>query len=140
MTDNETPDISYNGRKFTITHCKGALDSYQNAIQSVPANQRKSFKRSMEQQIKRLADGHRMSKENFPSEGNLPKDKRGQSAGKFNALKRKPLRGYCWRSSTKENTYFISHYVYKNYQKLKKKDTEIICENWWRVEVNGDEC
>jgi len=55
------------------------------------------------------------------------------------ALKRIPVRGYCWRSERCENTWFISHYVYKDYQKLKARDTERLGKNWLRIEVNGDE-
>lgn len=81
-----------------------------------------------------------MSKENFPQEGVLPKQKNQSIAKKFNALKRIPIRGYCWLSGIHSNTYFISHYVYKNYDKLKEKDTAIVGKNWIRIEVNSYEC
>jgi hypothetical protein len=93
----------------------------------------------MIQQIERLADGQRMSKENFPQEGNLPKRKGQQRAKKFNALKRIPIRGYCWLSDRCKNTYFISHYVYKDYDDLKDSDTKRVGANWRRIEEDGDE-
>ncbi|NOX67160.1 MAG: hypothetical protein GXO85_15520 [Chlorobi bacterium] len=80
-----------------------------------------------------------MSKENFPQEGDLPKRVGQQAAKKFNALKRLPVRGYCWFSEMYPNTYFISHYVYKNYAKLKSKDTAKVGDNWGRIEVDKDE-
>ena len=136
---DDKPKDSYQGSKFTVIHCEGALESYVDALNSVNARRHKSFTRGIIQQIKRLADGHRMSKENFPQEGDLPKRKGQQKAKKFNALKRIPIRGYCWLSERFENTYFISHYVYKDYDDLKKSDTKRVGDNWRRVEENGDE-
>ncbi len=137
--NNEKPKDSYKGAKFTVTHCEGALESYKEALKSVDARRRKSFTRGIILQIQRLADGRRMSKENFPQEGDLPKRKGQQKAKKFYALKRIPIRGYCWLSEKYSNTYFISHYVYKDYDGLRKSDTKKIGSNWQRIEGNGDE-
>lgn len=128
----------FDGSKFCIIHCKGAIKSFQNALGSVDLRKHKSFEKGMVLQIQRMANGHRMSKENFPQEGELPKQK-GSTVKKFNAFKRMPIRGYCWLSGSYPNTYFISHYVFKNYDKLKDKDTTIVAKNWTRIEVNGDE-
>lgn len=136
MKDDNLRD-SYKGEKFTIIHCKGALDSYRLALGSVEARKHKSFTRGIIMQVERLAAGHRMSKQNFPQEGYLPKRK-GHKAKKFNALKRIPIRGYCWLSEQHKNTYFISHYVLKDYDKLKQSDTNKVAANWSRIEVNGD--
>jgi len=136
MLDNE-----YIGSTFRVVHCKGAIDSLDIAIESVQAGKkRKSFIRGLIMQIKALANGKRMSKENFPSEGFLPKLKGQANAKRFKAFKRIPIRGYCWRSETHENTYFISHYVHKNYNKLKDADTNKVGNNWCRIEEKGDEC
>lgn len=128
------------GTTFRAVHCKGAIDSFNDAVSRVEARKQKSFERGMIQQIQRLLDGHRMSKENFPPEGDLPTSKGQKSTKTFNALKRKPVRGYCWLSERCPNTYFISHYVFKNYDKLKERDTTLVGNNWIRIEVNGDEC
>ncbi len=78
-----------------------------------------------------------MSSDTFAPEGNLP----ARSAHKkFYALKRLPIRGYCWQSTNIKNTYFISHYISKDFQKLKDKDIIKVHNNWNRVEVNGHEC
>lgn len=138
MSDDNLKN-EYKGSKFTIVHCEGAIESYEEALNSVDARKRKSFTRAMILQIKRLADGHRMSRKNFPQEGDLPKKKGRQNAKKFNALKRIPLRGYCWLSELHVNTYFISHYVYKDYDKLKESDTKRVGKNWVRIEEKGDE-
>jgi hypothetical protein len=134
------PKERIKGSRFTIVHCKGALDSFNDALQSVDSRKRKAFTRGMIQQIQRLADGHRMSKENFPQEGELPARRDQRKTKKFNALKRIPIRGYCWLSERYRNTYFISHYVYKDYGKLKEKDTKRVGDNWKRIEEKGDDC
>lgn len=131
--------IEYHGAKFRVVHCRGAMDSFDAALKHCQKGKANSLRRGMEQQIARLADGHRMSKENFPSEGDLPKLSGHTSAKKFNALKRKPIRGYCWLSEKYLNTYFISHYIYKNFQKLNSKDTDRVASNWKRIEVDEDE-
>lgn len=134
------PKDRFVGDKFTVIHCKDALESFYKALERVKSGKREAFKRGMINQIKRLADGHRMSKENFPQEGDLPKKKGQHRTKKFNALKRIPIRGYCWLSDRNTNTYYISHYVYKNYQNLKAADTNRVKDNWSRIEENGDEC
>lgn len=139
MKDDNIMD-RYKGSRFTVIHCKGALESYEEALKSVEAAKRSKFTMNMIIQIQRLADGHRMSKENFPQEGDLPKRKGQSHAKKFNALKRIPIRGYCWLSERYANTYFISHYVFKDYDRLKDSDTRKVGDNWRRIEVNGDEC
>lgn len=136
---NRKLEISYNGQKFEVTHCEGAIASFEEAMNHVDSRKRKSFIRGVVMQIGRLADGHRMSKENFPQEGDLPKRPGQQKAKKFNALKRIPIRGYCWLSDKYPNTYFISHYVYKDYDKLKERDTKRVKDNWNRIEVGNDE-
>lgn len=138
MSDNK-PDDRYDGTKFSIVHCKGALDSYSEALSHVNRNKHKSFTNGIIFQINRLVNGLPMSRENFPKEGDLPKRKGQDKVKKFNALKKIPIRGYCWLSECHQNTYFISHYVYKNYDDLKEKDTNKVGSNWRRIEENGDE-
>lgn len=128
---------SFKGNKYTVTHCKGAMDSLEKALKHVTKSKADSLINGLAVQIERLAEGHRMSNKNFPSEGNLPKQ---SSTKKFRALKRLPVRGYCWLSDKNKDTYYISHYIYKDQKKLSDKDTEIVGKNWKRIEVNGDEC
>jgi len=124
----------YRGRKFRVVHCVGAKESFDEAAKRLTAAKAKSFARGIVQQIMRLADGHKMTKENFPAEEKLPK----QAGNKrFHALKRKPIRGYCWLSTKYPNTYFISHYVFKDYQKLADRETDRVRENWIRIEEKG---
>jgi len=137
--NDDKPKDSHKGSKFTVRHCEGALESYVIALNSVDARRRKSFTNGVIQQIERLSNGQRMSRKNFPQEGVLPKRKGQQRAKKFNALKRIPIRGYCWLSDRHKSTYFISHYVYKDYDDLRKGDTSKVGANWRRIEENGDE-
>lgn len=114
------------GSRFIVEHCDGAMESFEDALVSVTPHKRKnSVKRSIILLIERLAEGSQMSQENFPQEGNLPK-----GAGKFNAFKKVPIRAYCWLSKKHPNTYFISHYTYKDKQKLAKQDTDRVHANW----------
>jgi len=116
----------HQGATFKVIHCEGALKSFEKALISVtPHNKKRSLKNAIIQLIERLADGKRMSRENFPQEGILP-----HSKGKFNAFKKLPVRAYCWLSTKYPNTYFISHYTYKDKQKLDKKDIGKVHANW----------
>lgn len=116
----------YKGTTFKVIHCEGALDSFRKALASVtPHNKKKSLTNALIQLIDRLANGRRMSRDNFPQEGNLP-----YSKGKFHAFKKIPIRAYCWLSTKYPNTYFISHYTYKKKQKLDNKDIDKVHANW----------
>ncbi len=131
---------SFKGNKYTVTHCKGAMDSLEEALTHVTKGKANSLRDRLAVQIERLAEGHRMLKEHFPQEGNLPKQKNQSATKKFRALKRLPVRGYCWLSDRNKDTYYISHYVHKDYDKLKKQDVDTVGKNWKRIEVDGDEC
>lgn len=131
---NEYEDV---GSKRKVVHCRGAKSSYDDAVKSVLAGKKKAMTRGLVLQIERLARGERMSKAHFAPEGSLPN---GSSSRKFYALKRLPIRGYCWQSTKNTKHYYISHYINKDFDKLRDKDTQIVHNNWNRVEVNGDEC
>ncbi len=129
----------YVGQRFTVVHCLGAIESYQVALSRVLSGKSRSLTPAMVAQIKRLADGHRMSRENFPKEGELPRRKGQQSPKFFYAFKKIPIRAYCWLSDSHKNTYFISHYIYKDFDSLDPSDTGRVGNNWRRIEENGDE-
>ena len=131
---DDIPKESYTGTRYKVVHCEGALKSYEAAVNRVERRKHKKFTRAIIMQIERLANGERMTKENFPQEGNLPKSKGKNKSKKFHALKRIPIRGYCWLSDKHKDTYFISHYVYKDYANLKDSDTKKVKANWLKVE------
>lgn len=120
---------AYQGSRYTIIHCDGAYESFYDVLKTIsPAKKQKSLEAQMMAQIKRLADGERMSKENFPSEGKL------NNEIPFYALKKIPIRGYCWKSSKYKNTYFISHYTHKKKNKLSALDKQKIQNKWNDIE------
>lgn len=139
--DKDQHDVapSYTGSRYTVVHCEGALDTFREALSHVMAGKAKSLTRKMILQIKRLADGQEMSKEHFPSEGMLPSLPGQRRSRKFYALKKIPIRGYCWKSDRVPNTWFISHYIYKDKQGLDSRDTRKVGRNWRRIEESGDE-
>ena len=118
-----------------MIHCDGALDSFQDALKRVsPSGKQKSLRNQMIAQIQRLADGDEMSQQHFRREGQLPNLMGQHGTNYFYALKRIPIRGYCWKSSKLKNTYFISHYIFKNFNDLHSSDTEIVINNWRKIE------
>ena len=133
MSVDKLEDI-YNGTSCTVKHCKNALKSFYECLEKVAPSKKQTLAIRMVAQIERLASGQRLSAENFRKEGKLPRD-----TGSFYALKRIPIRGYCWKSTKYPNTYYISHYIYKDHNKLKKKDIEKVHNNWRRIEDDDDE-
>lgn len=126
------------GSMLRIVHCLDAWNSFNQALESIPANRRDSTKARMDAMVQRLANGGRLSKDSFPPEGPLP-SRAGKPAKQFYAFKKIPIRAYGWYSERYEKTFFISHYIYKNKDKLAAKDTTKVQGNWTRIEVNGDE-
>lgn len=134
---NELED-SYTGQRFVVRHCLRARESFVKALEGVPSKQKKKFIHWMEMQIKRLADGKPMSTENFPQEGPLP-NKPGKKRRCFKALKKLPIRGYCWKSERHPNVWYISHYIHKKKDPLSEQDIKKVGNNWTRIEDKGDE-
>jgi phage-related protein len=91
------------------------------------------MKRGLAMQLDKLAKGEKLSTENFAPEGNLPSGK------KFFALKKLPIRGYCWFSQSNKGVVYISHYVHKKTQKLSEADINKVASNWKRIEEQGYE-
>ncbi|WP_141096777.1 hypothetical protein [Photorhabdus luminescens] len=133
MEDEGKLEPVYNGSKFTVIHCIGAVESFYESAKSLVKQKARTMEMQIVIQIKRLADGKRMATDTFVSEGSLPSDK------KFYALKRIPIRGYLWFSESRGGVCFISHYVYKDYPKLNKSNIRKIHSNWRRIEEDGHE-
>lgn len=121
----------YSGTKYKVIHCEGAKDSFfKELFEHVPKDKHDNYMARMRRLRERLADGHKMSNENFPKEGKLP------DGNHFRALKKIPLRAYIWQSKKHQGTFFVSHYIYKNFDKLKESDTKKVCDNWYIYEEN----
>lgn len=48
------------------------------------------------------------------------------------------MRSYFWYSPLNEGFIFVSHYRYKDYQKLASADTEKVRNNFFRYETKGE--
>lgn len=119
-------------------HCDGAIQSFEDATKGLAAKKRNLLVSQIEMQIWRLANGEHISKAHFPSEALLPRYK-NKKRRNFRAFKKIPIRGYCWKSDTHADTYFISHYIHKKQDPLSSKDTERVHNNWRDIEEHGDE-
>lgn len=131
--------VSFQGERFLVMHCEGALESLDEAMRHItPSKKVQSLRRNLDMQIARLASGDRMSGENFRTEGNLPKRPGQTSAKKFYALKKIPIRGYCWFSERHPGTIYISHYIYKDFDDLQAEDIDKVGRNWMKVELEHE--
>jgi hypothetical protein len=102
----------FHGKYYTVRFCHGCSKSLEKALGKVPPHRRDKIRLEYEQLIIGWADkGKRISPERFPKEGSLP----GKNNGDFYAIKVIPLRAYVWKSNRHNQTYFISHFVNKEF-------------------------
>ena len=133
-------DSSFRGDCYRVVHCAGALKSLREALKSVsPSKRQGSMMVSLQLQIERLASGKRSPDLSTRKEG-LLLPLNGKPAKHFWAIKKIPIRAYYWESERHEMTYFISHYIYKDFDKLDDSDTTRVRNNWERIERGCDEC
>jgi hypothetical protein len=128
-SDNDEEDIV--GRCYRIKFCKNALKTFQKALGSVEHRKQKKLVAQTEAQLKRLANGTLLNTDSDVAEGRLP------DGANFRALKRIPIRCYYWKSTSMDGVIYVSHFIYKDQNKLDKRDTEKVCNNW-RVYEQGD--
>lgn len=130
---------SFKGECYTVTHCNGALKTLTEAILSVtPVNKQKTMTVKLRLQIERLASGKRTADLSVRKEGVLPSNN-GKPSKNFWAIKKIPIRGYYWESDRVSMTYFISHYIYKDFDDLSDSDTQKVRNNWERIERGLDD-
>lgn len=131
---------SIQGECYRIVHCKGALKSLSESLKSVtPAKKQKSMQISLILQLERLASGKRTPDLSVRKEGILPSFN-GKPAKNFWAIKKIPIRGYYWESDRHDMTIFISHYIYKDFDRLDDSDVQKVKNNWERIERGHDDC
>ncbi|MFZ5660926.1 MAG: hypothetical protein ACOY5C_13870 [Pseudomonadota bacterium] len=118
------------GNRLTIRYCDGAEASLQEALRHIPAHLKDRCIAQFVARRNLLADGEQMRKpEHFNTEGALP------DGGNFFAIKTtQGLRAYGWFSSRHRHVFFISHFVFKNYDKLKRADEDLVRRNWEKEE------
>jgi len=125
---------TFKGECHVVVHCHGALKSLTAAIKSIsPAKRQRSMVISLQLQIERLASGKRTPDLSVRKEGLLPSHD-GKPGKNFWAIKKIPIRGYYWESERVFMTYYISHYIYKDFDQLHDSDVEKVCNNWDRIE------
>lgn len=130
----------FKGECHTVVHCNGALKSLAVALKSVtPTKKQASMMASIQVQIERLSSGKRSADLSVRKEGMLP-SYNGRPAKHFWAIKRIPIRGYYWESERVDMTYFISHYIYKDFDDLHGSDVTKVCNNWDRIERGKHDC
>lgn len=124
------PDQEHKGSRFTIRYCAGAKESFDAAIAHVPEGKRAACTAQFIVRRNRLAEGERMrSPDHFNSEADLPDGK------PFYAIKTtQGLRAYGWYARER-GVFYISHFIFKNRQKLDPADTARVCDNWRLIEV-----
>lgn len=125
--------------EFSVIQCKGALASLTVAMKSVtPAKRQKSMLLNLLLQIERLSTGKRSVELSVRKEGELP-SYNGKPKKNFWAIKKIPIRGYYWESDRLPRTFFISHYIYKDFDDLHDSDIKKVCNNWDRIERGLDD-
>lgn len=133
-------ESSFKGECYRIVHCNGALKSLGVTLKSIkPAKKQRSMMISLQLQLERLASGKRTPDLSVRKEGLLPSFN-GKPPKNFWAIKKIPIRGYYWESERHDMTYFISHYIYKDFDKLDDTDSQKVRNNWDRIERGCDEC
>lgn len=131
---------SIQGECHRIVHCKGALKSLGESLKSVtPAKKQKSMLISLTLQLERLVSGKRTPDLSARKEGVLP-SLNGKPAKNFWAIKKIPIRGYYWESDRHDMTFFMSHYIYKDFDRLDDADVQKVRNNWERIERGCDDC
>lgn len=132
MSD-DCDEVLFKGDYYQIYICAGGHESLRLAVSKVaPTAKRTKIVRWLYRDIEALANH---GSTGLPL-GSLATEAQLPSGSHFYALKRAPIRAYFWKSDTPRNLY-ISHFAYKDQQKLKAKDKNKLIKNWKRVERNG---
>lgn len=121
------------GSSLRVVHCPGALGSLNEALEGVPAKQRQRFLNFLDKSFERLANGDRLSGDTFVKEASLP-GLPGRSTGNFWALKKIPIRAYCWYSVITRSVLYVSHYKHKKKDALANSDIEAVHHNFKELE------
>jgi len=103
---------------------KEALDRWR----ANPDQQKRLIAR-MYAQLQQLVDTRQLrSPDKWNTEGFLPNDKH------YYAVKMQKIRAYGWYSSKFRGTFYISHFAFKQGEKLHNDDHNRVTRNWHRIE------
>ncbi|WP_420599969.1 hypothetical protein [Neptuniibacter sp.] len=128
--ENDDENCIY-GSNFTIRFCDEAEDSFREALTHVTKAKGVSLSGAISALLERKANGQ-LSGESDEKEGKLP------DGSNFRAIKKIPIRCYYWQSKTHKATIFVSHFKYKDQQKLDSRDSQRVISNWWAYEKNSE--
>jgi hypothetical protein len=119
----------HQGKRLTIRYCHGAAESLVEVLESLPAKKHPACLAQLVARRNQLAEvGQLRSPDHWNTEGNLPQ------GSKFYAIKAGKIRAYGWFSDKHKGVFYISHFIYKDTQKLDKSDLNRVCNNWRKVE------
>jgi len=107
------------------------LPSWMEAIGhlSVKPGQVEKVYAQMFAKFKRLSNGERLrNPDHFNTEGDLPNGKH------FYAVKTGKIRAYGWYSDRHKGVFVVSHFIYKQGEKLSNADKKRVQNNWKRIE------
>lgn len=123
-------DFLIEGEKLNIVSLKGAGKSFSEAMEKVsPLKRQQSTAVRLDERLKHLANTRSLKvPDQYNVECDLPE------GGKCYAVKAHKIRAYGWFSKVKPHHFIISHYVYKNYPKMKKADKNLIEANYKKFE------
>lgn len=128
----------WNGSKYLLRHCNddAAQGSYDEAMKHVQKKKQRSIENNFRMMYQRFVDGQRISGNSLAREAGL-KGTGGLTGGKdvhFYAFRKFPIRSYFWYSPTDSRNVWVSHYKFKNQQKLANVDTSRVRENFRDIE------
>lgn len=135
MSKKEHPVAKHwKGSAYDLTHCSKADKSYDKEIQHVaPTRKQERFQTFFQKTYERITNGKRLSSETVAKEATIKGTSGLACKGdlSFYAFKKLPMRSYFWYSPYQEKLIFVSHYKFKNYQKLDSADTEKVRNNFF---------
>lgn len=119
----------HQGKRLTVRYCQNAEESLKEALESLPIKKHSACLAQLVARRNQLADhGKLRSPDHWNTEGNLP------NSNRFYAIKVGKIRAYGWFSDRYKGVFYISHFTYKDTQKLDKSDLKRVCNHWRKIE------
>lgn len=141
MSKKEHPVArEWSGKAYALKHCDKADKSYDKEIQHVaPTRKQEKFETFFKKTYDRVIKGQRLSSSTVAKEAAIKGTSGLSSNGdmSFYAFKKLPMRSYFWYSPFRDKLIFVSHYKFKNYQKLESADTEKVRNNFFLHDKKG---
>ena len=125
--------------KISIRYCEHPTEgvdpqswvppSWNEALDHIPERQHDGIKAKMLARREVLKKGDKLrSPDHWNTEAKLPNNKH------FYAIKANKIRAYGWFSGQYNGVFYISHFTFKEGEKLAKKDHKRVIANWRKIE------